>query len=142
MSSEIRQIVDQSLSIQQSLRDQQIGLVGTSVKFDVPTTGTTPFDDFGDIKTSPMVSLYTEIIIKWGDYRSSLSVGDLSTEQGLPLFAIAKLKDNIPKGSTVYLSYLDIEGNTVNRTFEVNGVDLKIENLHTTKILKLVPIRT
>lgn len=143
MGSEIRNVIDQLLPIINSIRDTQLSLSGTSVIFRVPTTGVTDFDIYGDVVPSSSFSnLSTQIIIKWGDYRTLINSTDSSAEENLPLEVIAKLKDRIPKGSSVDLSYTSQDNKQVTRTFMVIGVEEVLEKNEIGRKLTLVPKRS
>lgn len=142
MSSEVRRVIDQIIPIINSIRDTQISLTGTTVLFKVPSTGTFSTDLYGDIVPGSFNNLSTEVIIKWGDYRTLLSTTDSSAEENLPLEVISKIKDNIPKGSTVDLSYLNQDNREVVRTFVVVGVEEVLEKNEIGRKLTLVPKRS
>ena len=143
MSSEVRGVLDQVIPVINSIRDSQISLVGTTVIFKVPTSGSTTFDMYGDVVTSVATeNLPTQAIIKWGDYRTLLSTTDTSAEENLPLEIISKISDRIPKGSTVDLTYINQENVEVTRTFVVVGVEEVLEINEIGRKLTLVPKRS
>lgn len=144
MGSEIRNIIDQTLEMQQLLRDQQIELVGTSVEFWIPASGKSALDFYGDIDQTSFEPMTTQIVILWKGYKQLLSEvnSDEDSSAVLPLQAYAKLSVNIPKGSRVNLSYLNPDGLDITKTFVVTGIDFKNEANGNSKTLNLVPLRS
>ena len=141
MSSEIRNLIDQVIPVINDLRDTQVSLLGTTVLFRIPTSNKADFDLYGDVVTSTTYNLETQVIIKWGDYRSLLTNSDPSAEENLSLEMISKIRDDISKGSKVDLTYVNHKNVEVTRTFVVIGVEDILENREIGRKLTLVPVR-
>lgn len=143
MSSEVRGVLNQVIPVINSIRDTQISLMGTEVIFKVPVGGKPVFTMYGDIdKTVTTENLVTQIVIKWGPFRALINNLDTSAEDNLPLEVYSKLKDRIPKGSTVDLTYINQDNIEVVRTFEVIGVEDILEINEIGRKLTLVPKRS
>lgn len=145
MGSEIRRVIERSIVVQNDLRDQQIKLQGTPVVFIIPKDGS-EFDEFGDQYVAMPDDPYTEkletqIVIDFGDYEAVLAEYLHSKELTLPVKALAKLCDNIPKGSTTYLTFSTKDGHNFTKQFVVNGLEEKLERFNHSKILILGPTR-
>lgn len=139
MASNLHRVSEQTLRSLVTLRDEQIRNVGTPVVFYRPAGGT-EYNEFGDVKKPVTLKLKTQIVIRWGAFRAQFSELGSSNEQNTPIEAVAKMIDDIPKGSEVDLTY---EGpdHQITRTFEVVGVEIQIDDQTISKVLKLVPKR-
>lgn len=139
MAGELKNLLDSALRAQTKLRDEHIEQVGINVTFQVPTGGVT-YDEYGDPSNVKYDTLATQVIIKWGDYHSLFSEQGISSEDN-PIVVTAKIKDNIPKGSLVNLTYINKDMQRYAKLFIVLGEETIHRDQEVSKVLKLAPKR-
>ena len=100
-------ILNSYSSLAQNLRDQDIDRRGQAIPMKLVISETEDAYGHREITMSDPESI--PLLINWEAYRILLEFSDASSEETVPLTALAKIKDDIPIGS---VATIDMQVNT------------------------------
>ena len=137
----LRDVIASSAKQHKLLRDKYIDLQGQEVVFKIPCQ--TDRNLYGDIKTEGFRELVTNIVFNWEAYKLLLNFyGESKEGSEIPITALSKVNDDIPRGSVVIVDDMIMAGgNRDIKRFKVHNIKLRSNGHIYNKELTLIPDR-